>query len=225
MSTNRVCFSCDLGTSFSCAAIWENNRVEIIANEMGNRITPSMVGFTDSERLIGDSARNQCAMNPKNTVYEAKRLIGRRFSDPTVQSDIKHFPFKVIDDGHDRPLIEVQFKGETKQFYPEEISAMVLTKMKEIVEAHTGKQAVDIVIGIPAYFGDSQKQATKDAARIAGLNVLRLIAEPTASAIAYNFDKTKDEKEHYILIFDCGGKAKRLPPGVKTSLTYKVRTL
>jgi heat shock protein 1/8 len=206
MSSNTVCFGCDLGTSESVASIWENNRVEILTNECGSRTTRSMVAFTDTERLIGESAKNQCAMNPKNTVYEAKRLIGRRFSDPTVQSDIKRFPFKVIDDGKDRPLIEVQFKGETKHFYPEEISAMVLSKMKEIVEAHTGKQARDVVIGIPAYFGDSQKQATKDAAKIAGLNVLRLIAEPTSSAIAYNFDKVKDDKEHLILVFDMGGE-------------------
>jgi heat shock protein 1/8 len=204
MTSNRVCFGLDLGTGFSCSAIWSDNRVEIIPNEMGNRVTPSMVGFTETERLIGDSAKNQCAMNPRNTVFDAKRLIGRRFSDPAIQNDLKHYPFKVVDDGNDKPLIEVQFKGETKQFRPEEISAMVVTKMKEIVESYVGKPVTDICVTCPAYFNDSQRNATKDACRIAGLNVLRIINEPTAAALCYGFDKIKDDKEHYILIFDTG---------------------
>lgn len=203
--TSEVCISIDLATTYCVTAVWENNRVEIIPNEQGNRSTPSYVAFTETERLIGDAAKAQAANNPKNTVYDAKRLIGRRFSDPSVQSDIKHFPFKVIDDGNDRPWIEVQFKGETKHFYPEEISAMILTKMKEIAEDYLGKKVRNCIITNPAYFNDSQKQATKDAGKIAGLNVLRLVAEPTASCIAYSFDKVKDDKEHYILIFDYGG--------------------
>ncbi|CDK26122.1 unnamed protein product [Kuraishia capsulata CBS 1993] len=195
----------DLGTTYSCVAHFSNDRVEIIANDQGNRTTPSFVAFTDSERLIGDAAKNQAAMNPSNTVFDAKRLIGRKFSDPEVQGDMKHFPFKVIDKGS-KPVVEVEFKGETKVFSPEEISSMILTKMKETAESYLGTKVNDAVITVPAYFNDSQRQATKDAGLIAGLNVLRIINEPTAAAIAYGLDK-KDTGagEHNILIFDLGG--------------------
>lgn len=194
----------DLGTTYSCVGVWQNDRVEIIANDQGNRTTPSYVAFTDSERLIGDAAKNQTAMNPKNTVFDAKRLIGRKFSDPKVQEDIKSWPFKVVPGTADKPSIEVEFKGETKRFEPEEISSMVLTKMKEIAEMYIGTDVKDAVVTVPAYFNDSQRQATKDAAAIAGLNCLRIINEPTAAAIAYGLDKNKDEDKN-VLIFDLGG--------------------
>lgn len=194
----------DLGTTYSCVGVWQNDRIEIIANDQGNRTTPSYVAFTDTERLIGDAAKNQVAMNPENTVFDAKRLIGRRFSDPVVQSDMKHWPFKVISKGGDKPFIRVKYKGETKEFAPEEISSMVLTKMKEIAESYLGKTIKDSVITVPAYFNDSQRQATKDAGAIAGLNVMRIINEPTAAAIAYGLDKKK-KGECNILIFDLGG--------------------
>tara|TARA_B100000405_G_scaffold186753_1_gene130727 strand:- start:2767 stop:4632 length:1866 start_codon:yes stop_codon:yes gene_type:complete len=194
----------DLGTTYSCVGVWQNDRVEIIANDQGNRTTPSYVAFTDSERLIGDAAKNQTAMNPKNTVFDAKRLIGRKFSDSKVQEDIKSWPFKVVSGMSDKPSIEVDFKGETKRFEPEEISSMVLTKMKEIAEMYIGTDVKDAVVTVPAYFNDSQRQATKDAAAIAGLNCLRIINEPTAAAIAYGLDKNKDEDKN-VLIFDLGG--------------------
>ena len=194
----------DLGTTYSCVGVWQNDRVEIIANDQGNRTTPSYVAFTDSERLIGDAAKNQTAMNPKNTVFDAKRLIGRKFSDSKVQEDIKSWPFKVVSGMSDKPSIEVEFKGETKRFEPEEISSMVLTKMKEIAEMYIGTDVKDAVVTVPAYFNDSQRQATKDAAAIAGLNCLRIINEPTAAAIAYGLDKNKDEDKN-VLIFDLGG--------------------
>lgn len=203
--TKRIAFGCDLGTCYSAVGIWQNGRVEILANDQGNRITPSMVAFNDTERLIGDAAKNQAAMNPKNTIYDAKRLIGRRFSDPVVQDDMKLWPFEVVDDGHDKPQIVCDVKGEKKKFYPEEISAMVLGKMKEIVENYVGEKVTDCVVSVPAYFGDMQRQATKDAAAIAGLNVLRIISEPTAAAITYGLDKNTD-KEHNALVFDLGGK-------------------
>ncbi|ROT43570.1 hsp70-like protein [Sodiomyces alkalinus F11] len=193
----------DLGTTYSCVASFSHDRVDIIANDQGNRTTPSFVAFTDSERLIGDAAKNQVAMNPHNTVFDAKRLIGRKFNDAEVQSDMKHFPFKVIDK-NTKPVIEVEFKGEAKQFTPEEISAMVLTKMRESAEAYLGVPVNNAVITVPAYFNDSQRQATKDAGLIAGLNVLRIINEPTAAAIAYGLDK-KVEGERNVLIFDLGG--------------------
>lgn len=164
---------------------------------------PTVVAFTDTERLIGDAAKNQVAMNPQNTVFDAKRLIGRKFSDPEVQADMKHFPFKVIEKGG-KPVIEVEFKGETKNFTPEEISSMVLTKMRETAEAYLGGTVNNAVVTVPAYFNDSQRQATKDAGLIAGLNVLRIINEPTAAAIAYGLDK-KVEGERNVLIFDLGG--------------------
>ncbi|CAI7314371.1 BEM_collapsed_G0046700.mRNA.1.CDS.1 [Saccharomyces cerevisiae] len=193
----------DLGTTYSCVATYESS-VEIIANEQGNRVTPSFVAFTPEERLIGDAAKNQAALNPRNTVFDAKRLIGRRFDDESVQKDMKTWPFKVIDvDGN--PVIEVQYLEETKTFSPQEISAMVLTKMKEIAEAKIGKKVEKAVITVPAYFNDAQRQATKDAGAIAGLNVLRIINEPTAAAIAYGLGAGKSEKERHVLIFDLGG--------------------
>lgn len=193
----------DLGTTYSCVGFFRDDRIEIIANDQGNRTTPSFVAFTDTERLIGDAARNQVAMNPHNTVFDAKRLIGRRFADAEVQSDMKHWPFKVVDKGG-KPIIEVEFKGETKQFTPEEISSMVLIKMRETAESYLGGTVNNAVITVPAYFNDSQRQATKDAGLIAGLNVLRIINEPTAAAIAYGLDK-KGEGERNVLIFDLGG--------------------
>jgi len=194
----------DLGTTYSCVGIWQNDRVEIIANDQGNRTTPSYVGFTETERHIGDAAKNQTAGNPTNTVFDAKRLIGRKFNDPIVQKDCKLWPFKVESGPDDKPVIVVKFKGETKKFHPEEISAMVLTKMREIAETFLSKPVKHAVVTVPAYFNDSQRQATKDAGVIAGLNVLRIINEPTAAAIAYGLDK-KGEGEKNILIFDLGG--------------------
>ena len=193
----------DLGTTYSCVGVFRDDRIEIIANDQGNRTTPSFVAFTDSERLIGDAAKNQVAMNPHNTVFDAKRLIGRRFADAEVQADMKHWPFKVVDKAS-KPILEVEFKGETKQFTPEEISSMILTKMRETAEAYLGGTVNNAVITVPAYFNDSQRQATKDAGLIAGLNVLRIINEPTAAAIAYGLDK-KQEGERNVLIFDLGG--------------------
>lgn len=193
----------DLGTTYSCVGVFQHGKVEIIANDQGNRTTPSYVGFTDSERLIGDAAKNQVAMNPSNTVFDAKRLIGRKFTDHVTQQDMKLWPFDVTNEGG-RPKIQVEFKGEKKTFFPEEISSMVLVKMKETAEAYLGKKITDAVVTVPAYFNDSQRQATKDAGTIAGLNVLRIINEPTAAAIAYGLDKkAKDEKN--VLIFDLGG--------------------
>ncbi|RPB27115.1 heat shock protein 70 [Terfezia boudieri ATCC MYA-4762] len=194
----------DLGTTYSCVAVYEGNGVEIIANEQGNRVTPSFVAFTEKERLIGDAAKNQAALNPRNTVFDAKRLIGRRFDDPSVKKDTQTWPFKVIDkDGN--PQIEVEYLGEIKQFSPQEISAMVLVKMKEIAEAKLGKAVEKAVITVPAYFNDNQRQATKDAGSISGMNVLRIINEPTAAAIAYGLGSGKTEKERNVLIYDLGG--------------------
>merc|ERR1711939_269676 len=194
----------DLGTTYSCVGIWQNDRVEIIANDQGNRTTPSFVAFTETERMIGDAAKNQAAMNPKNTVFDAKRLIGRKFTDSSTQSDLKHFPFKVISKEGDRPSIVVEYKGEEKAFFPEEISSMVLIKMKETAEAYLGKDVPNAVITVPAYFNDSQRASTKDAGSIAGINVLRIINEPTAAAIAYGLDK-QSSSERNVLIFDLGG--------------------
>lgn len=193
----------DLGTTYSCVGIYQHGKAEIIANEMGNRTTPSYVAFNDSERLIGDSAKNQVAMNPHNTVFDAKRLIGRQFDDEKIQADMKHWPFKVYNDCG-KPKIQVEFKGETKRFAPEEVSSMVLTKMREIAESYLGTKVTDAVVTVPAYFNDSQRQATKDAGAIAGLNVLRIINEPTAAALAYGLDKNL-KGERNVLIFDLGG--------------------
>lgn len=197
------CIGIDLGTTNSCVGVWINNRVEIIANDQGNRTTPSFVAFTETERLIGDSAKNQASMNPGNTVYDAKRLIGRAFQDSHVQSDLKHLSYEVIDKD-DKPYIRVDYMNEKKDFAPEEISAMVLKKMKDIASEFLGEEVKDAVVTCPAYFNDSQRQRTKDAGTIAGLNVLRIINEPTAAAIAYGLDK-KSSKESHILIFDTGG--------------------
>ncbi|CAE8693264.1 unnamed protein product, partial [Polarella glacialis] len=191
----------DLGTTFSCVGVWKNDGVEIIANDQGNRTTPSYVAFTETERLIGDAAKNQVARNPENTVFDAKRLIGRKFSDPIVQSDIKHWPFKVEAGPSDKPIIVVHAQGEEKRFHAEEISSMVLGKMRETAEAFLGQKINDAVVTVPAYFNDSQRQATKDAGIISGLNVLRIINEPTAAAIAYGLDK-KGTGSKNVLIFD-----------------------
>lgn len=199
-----VAIGIDLGTCYSAVGVYQNGRVEIIANDQGNRTTPSWVAFTDSERLVGDAAKNQVISNPKNTVYDAKRLIGRRYDDEVVQSDMKLWSFDVVNDSTNRPKFKVQYKGEEKTYFAEEVSAMVLVKMKEIAEAYLGQTVTDAVITVPAYFGDSQRQATKDAAVIAGMNVLRIINEPTAASIAYGFDSQK-EKAKNVLIFDCGG--------------------
>jgi len=200
----KLAVGIDLGTTYSCVGVWKNDGVEIIANDQGNRTTPSYVAFTDTERLIGDAAKNQVARNPENTVFDAKRLIGRKFNDPIVQADAKLWPFKVVSGQGDKPMIVVNFQGEEKKFHPEEVSSMVLTKMKETAEAYLGTQVSDAVVTVPAYFNDSQRQATKDAGSICGLNVLRIINEPTAAAIAYGLDK-KGSGEMNVLIYDMGG--------------------
>jgi endoplasmic reticulum chaperone BiP len=192
----------DLGTTYSCVGIFKKGRVEIIANDLGNRITPSYVAFTDTERLIGEAAKNQAALNPENTLFDIKRLIGREFNDVNVQNDAKLLPFTLVNK-NGKPNVQVKVKGEDKIFAPEEISAMVLVKMKEIAEAYIGKKVKSAVITVPAYFNDAQRQATKDAGAIAGLNVLRIINEPTAAAIAYGFDH--EEKEKNIMVYDLGG--------------------
>ncbi|KAI8842191.1 heat shock 70 kDa protein [Chytriomyces cf. hyalinus JEL632] len=192
----------DLGTTYSCVGVYKNGRVEIIANDQGHRITPSYVAFTDDERLVGDAAKNQAPMNPTNTIFDAKRLVGRRFDEPDVQKDMKHFPFKVVSK-EGKPIIQVNVKGEAKKFTPEEVSAMVLQKMKEIAEAYLGQKVTHAVVTVPAYFNDAQRQATKDAGTIAGLTVARIINEPTAAAIAYGLDKKGSEQN--ILVYDLGG--------------------
>ncbi|KAM3698057.1 hypothetical protein ACB098_06G160300 [Castanea mollissima] len=194
----------DLGTTNSCVAVWQNERVEIIVNDQGNKTTPSYVAFTPMERLVGVAAKNQVARNPTISVFDAKRLIGRRFSDPLVQSDIKLWPFKVIEGPSDKPMIVVNYKGEEKHFSAEEISSMVLIKMREIAEAYLGKTVKNAVVTVPAYFNDSQR--TKDARSIAGLNVLRIINEPTAAALANSLDKIANSiGKSNVLIFDLGG--------------------
>merc|ERR1712038_612913 len=194
----------DLGTTYSCAGVFKNQKVEIIANDQGINTTPSYVAFTEDERLIGDAAKAQVARNPQNTVFDAKRLIGRKFSDKTVQDDIKLWPFKVESGPGERPMVVVKHKGELKKFQAEEISSMVLTKMKEIAEGYMGTKISNAVVTVPAYFNDAQRQATKDAGTISGLNVKRIINVPTAAAIAYGLDK-KDNRERNVLIFDLGG--------------------
>jgi len=203
--TGTTAIGIDLGTTYSCVGVFQHGKVEIIANDQGNRTTPSYVAFTDNERLIGDAAKNQVAINPTNTVFDAKRLIGRKYNDTTVQHDKKHWSFNVVD-VDSKPKIEVDYKCERKTFTPEEISSMVLTKMKETAEAYLGKEVKDAVVTVPAYFNDAQRQATKDAGVIAGLNVLRIVNEPTAAAIAYGLDKkNSNDKETNVLIFDLGG--------------------
>ncbi|KAM5556350.1 hypothetical protein ABKV19_023978 [Rosa sericea] len=196
----------DLGTTYSCVAVWQYDHVEIIANDQGNRTTPSYVAFADTERLIGDAAFNQVIRNPTNSIFDAKRLIGRRFSDNSVQNDMKHWPFKIIKGTDDRPMIVVTQNGVQKQFAAEEISSMVLAKMREIAEAYLGSPVKNAVITVPAYFNISQRQATNDAAVTAGLNVMRIINEPTAAAIAYGLDRKGGwYSKRNVMIFDFGG--------------------
>jgi len=204
VAEKKTAVGIDLGTTYSCVGVFQHGKVEIIANDQGNRTTPSYVAFTDSERLIGDPAKNQVAINPTNTIFDAKRLIGRKFTDPTVQADMKHWPFNVIEEDS-LPKLRVEYKNEQKTFSPEEISSMVLIKMKKTAEAYLGREVTDAVVTVPAYFNDSQRTATRDAGVIAGLNVLRIINEPTAAAIAYGLDKRKGEGECNVLIFDLGG--------------------
>jgi len=200
-----VAIGIDLGTTYSCVGVWQNDRVEIIANDQGNRTTPSYVAYTQDERLVGDAAKSQAATNPTNTVFDAKRLIGRKFNDSVVQSEKKLWPFEVVD-SNGKPKIQVEWKGEKHEFLPEEVSATVLQKMKSTAEAFLGHTVKDAVITVPAYFNDSQRQATKDAGAIAGLNVLRIINEPTAAALAYGLDRVgTGSSSKNILIFDCGG--------------------
>merc|ERR1711976_575275 len=204
MQSSGTAIGIDLGTTYSCVGVWANDKVEIITNDQGLNTTPSYVAFTEDERLIGDSAKNQTARNPLNTVFDAKRLIGRKFAEQSVQADVKLWPFKVESGADDKPMIVVQYKGETKKFQAEQISSMVLVKMKEIAEAYLGKEVKDAVVTVLAYFNDSQRQATKDAGTISGINILRIINEPTAAAIAYGLDK-QSAQEKNILIFDLGG--------------------
>jgi len=204
MAAKKYAIGIDLGTTYSCVAVFQHGKVEIIANDQGNRTTPSYVAFTDTERLIGDPAKNQVAINPNNTIFDAKRLIGRKFDDETVAADMKHWPFTVVDFGG-KPKLQVEYMNETKEFTPEEVSSMVLIKMKLTAEAYLGCDVKDAVVTVPAYFNDSQRQATKDSGVIAGLNVLRIINEPTAAAIAYGLDKNQGASAFNVLIFDLGG--------------------
>lgn len=193
----------DLGTTYSCVAVQQNGKVEIIANDQGNRITPSWVAFTQDERLVGDAAKNQAPQNPENTIFDAKRLVGRQFADGDVQRDIKHWPFKIKNKGG-KPMIQVEYQSALKEFTPEEVSAMILTKMKETAEAYLGHKVTHAVVTVPAYFNDAQRQATKDAGTIAGLTVLRIVNEPTAAAIAYGLDRS-GKAESQIIVYDLGG--------------------
>lgn len=204
MNTENTIIGIDLGTTYSCVAVWKDGKIEIIANNQGDRTTPSWVAFTDTERLVGQAAKNQAGSNAENTVYDSKRLIGRSFDDPAVQGDIKHWPFKLRKGPNNKPLICVTYKDEEKDFTPEEISAMVLSSMKETAEAYLGYPIKKAVVTVPAYFNDAQRRATKDAGIIAGLNIERIINEPTAAAIAYGLDK-QDDAEKNVLIFDLGG--------------------
>ena len=200
MSVSKYAIGIDLGTTNSAVGVFINGKVEIIANSQGNRTTPSFVAFNSDERLIGNPAKNQVSMNVTNTVFDAKRLIGRKYTDQVVQRDLKHFPFTVRPDDSDKCLIEVEYKGETKTFHPEEISAMILTEMASVASNYLGETVKDAVITVPAYFNDSQRQATKDAGVIAGLNVLRIINEPTAASLAYGLDKKNNQAQQNVLI-------------------------
>jgi len=195
----------DLGTTYSCVAVYKGGTVEIIANDQGNHVTPSYVAFTDTERLVGDAAKVQAALNPENTIYDSKRLIGRKFSDKMVQDDIKLWPFRVMETpgGDDKPVIQVRSNGKLKQLQPQEVSSMLLSKMRDIAETYLGKTVTNMVVTVPAYFNDAQRQATKDAGSIAGLNVVRILNEPTSAAIAYGLDKGGGSKN--VLVFDLGG--------------------
>lgn len=205
MTGKRPAIGIDLGTTYSCVGVFQHGKVDIIANDQGNRITPSCVAFTDTERLVGDAAKDKIAMNAENTIFDVKRLIGRNFSDSIVQNDIKHWPFKVINKGC-KPNVQAEFKGKTKTFCPEEISSMVLVKMKETAEAYLEQKVTDAVITVPAHYNHSQRQATKDAGLIAGLNVLRIMNATTAAAVAYGLDKNLLGEKN-VLIFDLGGGA------------------
>ena len=203
MPPKTTAIGIDLGTTYSCVGVYKNGQCEIIANDQGNRTTASYVSFTDTERLIGDAAKSSANSNPENTIFDAKRFIGRDFNDPVVQKNMREVTYKVVNEGGN-PKFAVKYKGEDKTFAPTEISAMVLTKMKKVAESYLGEDVTDAVVTVPAYFNDAQRQATKDAGMIAGLNVLRIINEPTAAAIAYGLDRKKDG-ERNVLIFDCGG--------------------
>lgn len=205
MSSQKLAIGIDLGTTYSCVGVYKDGQLEIIANDQGNRTTPSWVAFTpEGERLVGEAAKSQASANPTNTIHDAKRLMGRKFNESAIQQEIKTFPFKVVENPKTGGcLIQVQYKGETKSFTPEEISAMILVKMKEIAESFLGQPISDAVVTVPAYFNDAQRQATKDAGIIAGLNVLRIINEPTSAAMAYGLEKKS--KEETVLIFDMGG--------------------
>lgn len=201
--SKKIAIGIDLGTTFSCIGVWVNGKVEIIANDQGNRTTPSYVGFTSTERLVGDAAKNQIVSNPTNTIFDAKRLIGRDYADPVVQADQKHWPFKIVN-VNSKPNFEVQYENQTRIFSPEEISAAILLKMKQIAVSYLGTDVTDAVVTVPAYFNDAQRKATKDAGTIAGLNVLRIINEPTAAAMAYGLEKLGN-KETNVFIYDLGG--------------------
>jgi L1 cell adhesion molecule like protein len=204
MTTKKIAIGIDLGTTTSAVGVYKDGKVDIIANDQGNRTTPSFVSFNSEDRLIGDAAKSSASMNPKNTIYDIKRLMGRNYNDSDVQEELKHLPYKILNKNN-RPVVEVEYKGETKQYTPEEISSMILTKMKEVAESYVGSEITDAVITVPAYFNDAQRNATKDAAAIAGLNCLRIINEPTAAAIAYGIDKKC--RSSNVLVFDCGGRS------------------
>jgi len=205
-----TCIGIDLGTTYSCVGVYKNGNVEILNNEQGNRTTPSYVAFLDNEILVGEAAKNQANMNPKNTVYDVKRLIGRRYDDENIQQNIKHFSYDVINENNNnKPMIKIVTNTKTATYSPEQISAFILQNMKKIAEDFLGYEVKDAVITVPAYFNDAQRNATKDAGVIAGLNVLRIINEPTAASIAYGLQKKSkqnDDEEDNILVYDMGGK-------------------